>query len=60
MYATRHIKTAHGWQQDAAAPINSPAWDDMDREWMQWLIEHGETVLTVGHTMYEITTPKGE
>jgi hypothetical protein len=57
-HAIKHTKTAQGWAQARIAPINASTWGAADREWLDWLIEHGESVVTIGHTMYEITTPK--
>jgi hypothetical protein len=53
-----HTKSPQGWAQAKIAPINSKAWTDDDRSWFCWMLAHNSDVVTVGQTMYQLTTPK--
>lgn len=57
-HVIRHARDDQGWSRAKFAPIDSSTWDRFDREWIQWMKDRGETVVTIGDTMYQITTPK--
>ena len=53
---TRHNEGPDGWGQCKCAPIDSPSWDKADREWIDWMLQQGQSVVTIGHDMYHIVT----
>ena len=53
---TYHYKVPEGWGQFKSAPIDSKAWDKDDRDWIDWMLQQGTNVVTIGHEMYQITT----
>ena len=52
---TLHQKTDNdGWKSIKSLPIDSSQWGQIDRSWIDTLIESGSMVITIGHTMYSI------
>jgi len=50
-----HQKTDnHGWQTIKSLPIDSSQWGQIDRSWIDTLMQSGSMVITIGHTMYSI------
>lgn len=58
LIVNRHTKGPEGWAQLKSAPIDSTSWDSADRDMIDWMCQNGENVVTIGHDMYEIVTPK--
>ena len=56
----RSNKGPQGWARATMAPLDSATWDQVDNEWIQWLVDHGEHVVTIGETMYQITNDLAE
>jgi len=56
LYLNLHTKTPDGWMPSKSAPLLSGEWDKFDRNWIEWMQEHDSTLVTVGHTMYEIVS----
>lgn len=54
----RHNKGPEGWTRATMGPIDGRHWDATDRQWIQWLQDHGQDVVTIGDTMYQIVTPR--
>lgn len=48
-----HQKGRHGWAHIVTRPANDPAWGKVDREYIAHLLQQGERVVTVGHSMWE-------
>ena len=52
---TLHQKTDNdGWQSIKSLPIDSVQWGEIDRSWIDTLMQTGSMVITIGHTMYSI------
>jgi hypothetical protein len=52
---TLHQKTDNdGWQSIKSLPIDSTQWGEIDRSWIDTLMQSGSMVITIGHTMYSI------
>ena len=52
---TLHQKTDNdGWQSIKSLPIDSAQWGEIDRSWIDTLMQSGSMVITIGHTMYSI------
>ena len=52
---TLHQKTDNdGWQSIKSLPIDSKQWGQIDRSWIDTLMQTGSMVITIGHTMYSI------
>ena len=52
---TLHQKTDNdGWQSIKSLPIDSAQWGEIDRSWIDTLMQTGSMVITIGHTMYSI------
>ena len=52
---TLHQKTDNdGWQSIKSLPIDSKQWGEIDRSWIDTLMQSGSMVITIGHTMYSI------
>ena len=52
---TLHQKTDNdGWQSIKSLPIDSSQWGEIDRSWIDTLMQTGSMVITIGHTMYSI------
>ena len=52
---TLHQKTDNdGWQSIKSLPIDSTQWGEIDRSWIDTLMQTGSMVITIGHTMYSI------
>ena len=52
---TLHQKTDNdGWQSIKSLPIDSVQWGQIDRSWIDTLMQTGSMVITIGHTMYSI------
>jgi hypothetical protein len=58
---TEHIrKPGRGWLRGRQAPATDPHWSAGDKLWINQLVESGDTVLTVGDTMYQAQLVRGE
>ena len=52
---TLHQKTDNnGWQSIKSLPIDSAQWGEIDRSWIDTLMQTGSMVITIGHTMYSV------
>ena len=56
IYMTEHEKSDMGWYTVRSAPADSPAWGPSERGWLRWMLDHGSDVVTVGCTMYVLST----
>ena len=54
---TMHQKDDIGWWRPVrTAPIDSPVWDSFDRSFLSWMQDNDSEVVTIGHTMYHLST----
>ena len=53
----RHTKGPEGWARATMGPIDGRHWDQYDRDWIKWLQDHDQNVVTIGETMYQIVSP---
>lgn len=52
---TLHQKTDNdGWKSIKSLPIDSTQWGEIDRSWIDTLMQTGSMVITIGQTMYSI------
>lgn len=57
-YLITHYKGPQGWAQARIAPTTSKTLTPFEREWIEWMLDHGSNVVTIGETMLELQTLK--
>jgi hypothetical protein len=57
-YLITHSKGPQGWSEARIAPVSSKRLSPFEREWLDWMLANGSTVVTIGDTMLEIKTPQ--
>jgi hypothetical protein len=58
-YLIISTKGAQGWAQSKITPTTSPMLNTFERDWLQWMQQHGEDVVTVGDTIIQLKTLEG-
>ena len=58
-YLIISIKGPEGWARSKITPTNSPLLSAFERDWLRWMHQHGEDVVTVGDTIVQLKTLEG-